>query len=200
MTGQIKILLFDLGGVLLRLNSPARTFDLPQSEESFLQQWIQSTAVRSFERGDVDATTFAASIVNELQLPYSADEFLRRFEAWPDELYQGVPELLDNIPKRYSKALLSNTNALHWHRKDLCGTLEHRFDNLFLSYVTGYLKPDAKAFRHAQETCACGPEEIAFFDDNPANVAAARELGCHAFLTRGIGELRSTLNALQVTI
>jgi len=200
LTEQIKVLLFDLGGVLLRLNSPARTFGLAQSEEEFLQQWIQSKAVRRFERGDVDATTFAASIVSEFRLPYGADEFLRRFEAWPDELYQGIPELLDSIPKRYSKALLSNTNALHWHRMDVNRTLEQRFDNVFLSFVTGYLKPDAGAFRHAQETCACEPGEIAFFDDNPANVAAAAGLGCHAFLTRGIAELRSALNALQVTI
>lgn len=199
LTDQIRILLFDLGGVLLRLNSPARTFGLPQSEEDFLQHWIHSESVRRFEQGDIDASTFAASIVNEFRLPYGADEFLRRFEAWPDQLYQGIPELLDSIPKRYSKALLSNTNALHWHRTDVNGTLAHRFDNVFLSYVTGLLKPDAEAFRHAMEICACKPEEIAFFDDNPANVTAAAGLRCHAFVTRGIGELRSTLNALHIT-
>lgn len=199
LTGHIRILLFDLGGVLLRLNPPAATFGLQQNEEDFLQQWIHSASVRKFEQGDVDAATFATSIVNELRLPYDADEFLRRFSAWPDELYEGVPELLNKIPQRYSKALLSNTNALHWHREDVAGTLEHLFDNVFLSYITGHLKPDAAAFRYAQDVCACAPQEIAFFDDNPVNVAAAAELGCHAFLTRGIGELRSTLNALCVT-
>ncbi|MGI9203712.1 MAG: HAD family hydrolase [Woeseiaceae bacterium] len=199
MTSQIRVLLFDLGGVLFRLNTPARTFDLEQSEEDFLQQWIHSESVRRFEQGTVDATTFAASIVKELRLPYGVDDFLRRFKAWPDKLYPGTPELLDSIPRHYSKALLSNTNALHWHRDDVAGALEHRFDNVFLSFMTGYLKPDTEAFRHAMESCACVPEEIAFFDDNPVNVAAAAGFGCHAFLTRGIGELRSTLNTLRIT-
>lgn len=198
MTSEIRILLFDLGGVLLRLNTPVSTFGLEQSEEDFLQRWIHSASVRRFEQGAIDATTFAASIVSEFGLPYEADVFLRRFEAWPDELYEGIPELLESIPQQYSRALLSNTNPLHWHREGVASALEHRFEKVFLSYVTGHLKPDVEAFQHAREAYACTPQEIAFFDDNPTNVATATEFGCQAFVTRGIGELRSTLRALRI--
>lgn len=199
MTTEIRILLFDLGGVLLRLNTPAHTFGLPHSEEEFLQRWIHSLSVRRFEQGLIDTDTFAANIVDEIKLPYNAEEFLRRFAAWPDELYSGILDLLDNIPAHYSKALLSNTNALHWQRDDIASVLEPRFEKLFLSYVTGRVKPDAEAFQHAQETYSCAPQEIAFFDDNPTNVAAAAGIGCRAFVTRGIDELRSNLDALGVT-
>jgi hypothetical protein len=55
----LKVLLFDLGGVLLRLNSPADIFGLQMSEEEFLQLWIHSPSVRQYECGSIDAETFA---------------------------------------------------------------------------------------------------------------------------------------------
>lgn len=196
MTTRCKVLLFDLGGVLLRLNTPASTFGLELSEEDFLQRWIHSSSVRRFEQGAIDADTFAANIVAEIGLPYDADEFLERFANWPDALYDGILDLLDEIPPGFSRALLSNTNAIHWQRDGVASALEHRFEKVFLSYVTGRLKPDTDSFRHVQEAFSCTPREIVFFDDNPTNVAAATNLGCQGFLTRGIDELRSALKPL----
>jgi putative hydrolase of the HAD superfamily len=196
LTAEFKILAFDLGGVLLRLNPPARTFGLPLTESEFLQRWIHSESVRQFEKGAIDPATFADRVIAEIELPYDAKEFLERFDSWPDDLYDGILDLLDEIPSRFSRALLSNTNAIHWQRDGIASALEHRFDKLFLSYVTGRLKPDADAFLYAQEAFSCAPGEIVFFDDNPTNVAAAARFGCQAFLTRGIDELRSTLKTL----
>lgn len=198
MKNAIKILVFDLGGVLLRLNTPTHTFGLQENAEDFLQQWIHASSVRQFEQGSMDAKAFAAKIVEEINLPYGADEFLARFEAWPDALYDGILDVLDDIPSQYSRALLSNTNAIHWERDGIASTLENRFEKVFLSYVTGHVKPDVDAFLHVQREFACKPHDIAFFDDNPTNVAAAARFGCQAFLTRGIDELRSTLDNLDI--
>ena len=198
MTTEVRILLFDLGGVLLRLNDPAQTFGLKLDEAEFLQRWIHSESVRRFEKGDLDPAIFATHIVAEIELPYTAGEFLERFASWPDALYDGILDLLDEIPPGFAKALLSNTNAIHWERDGIASALEKRFDKLFLSYVTGRLKPDTDAFRHAQEAFSCAPAEIAFFDDNPTNVSAAADFGCRAFLTRGIDELQATLRTLGV--
>lgn len=44
------------------------------------------------------------------------------------------------------------------------------------------VKPEPAAFTAALALLGCGPEEVVFFDDRPANVAAARELGLRATL------------------
>jgi len=194
----LKVLLFDLGGVLLQLNSPADIFGLLVSDDEFLQLWIRSPSVRQYEGGAIDAETFAAKVIQEVNLPYDAAEFLGRFKAWPREIYAGIPELLDRIPATYSTALLSNTNAIHWQQPGVASVLEKRFDRLFLSFATGCLKPDADAYAYARAAFRCNREEIAFFDDNPTNVESANSLGYNAYLTRGVDELGDTLEKLGV--
>jgi putative hydrolase of the HAD superfamily len=195
---DIKVLLFDLGGVLLRLNNQSETFGLPMEDGEFLTRWIHSAAVREFERGAIEAESFAKAIVIEADLPYDWREFLQRFDAWPDELYPGITDLLDSIPRQYERVLLSNTNAIHWHRDGVADELANRFERVFLSYKTGRLKPDQDAFDMVREEFGCSAEQIIFFDDNPANIAAASAIGCQSMLTRGADELRMSLAELRI--
>lgn len=187
---EIRVLLFDLGGVLLRLNDPLETFGLDLTHAEFMEQWLMSPSVREFERGAIDSDTFAANIVAEASLAYDATEFLRRFDAWPDQLYPGTLELLKEIPRHYERAILSNTNAVHWNRVNHDGRLTGCFDRIFLSCETGLLKPDVQAFAHVAASYDCAARHILFFDDNPLNVNAALELGCSAELVNGVDELR----------
>jgi hypothetical protein len=70
LMNDIKVLLFDLGGVLLRLNNQSETFGVPMEDDEFLTRWIHSAAVREFERGAIEAESFAKAIVIEADLPY----------------------------------------------------------------------------------------------------------------------------------
>ncbi len=177
---DIRLVVFDLGGVLLRLRDPVANFGISGSEHAFLERWLLSPSVREFERGAIDAAAFAGRMVQELGLPFSRQEFLERFDAWPEALYPETPALLDSIPDGIHRALLSNTNAAHWGRPDVAGALAGRFDWEFLSFRTGLLKPDAEAYRHVVDTCRVKPEEVLFFDDNPRNVKAAARIGIAA--------------------
>ncbi len=195
---RLKVLLFDLGGVLLRLNSTAEVFGLDISEQDFLQLWIHSPAVRQFECGAIDADTIAEKVVTEVGLTYDAAEFLQRFKTWPGEIFPGIPALLDRISPEFSTALLSNTNSIHWLQPGVASALENRLDRIFLSFATGYLKPDAGAYEYARAAFRCARDEIVFFDDNPTNVDAANSLGYEAYLTQGADELGNTLERLGI--
>lgn len=177
---DIRLVVFDLGGVLLRLRDPVANFRLAGAHDEFLERWLLSPAVRDFERGAIDAAVFADRIIEELGLAFSRDAFLERFDAWPEALYPDTLALLDSLPAGIRSALLSNTNAAHWGRSDIAGLLSGRFDWEFLSYQTGLLKPDAEAYRHVIDTCGVKPEEVLFFDDNPRNVQAAARIGIDA--------------------
>lgn len=191
-----KAIVFDLGGVLLRLRDPIENFGLSWTEAQFLELWLKSRSVREFERGAIDAETFAAMAVRELQLTMPPAEFLQRFDAWPEELFPDTLSLLDALPSTTKLVLLSNTNAAHWGRSSISGALAGRFDQQFLSFRTGLLKPDRAAFDQVSDACRCLPAEILFFDDNPLNVSAAARLGMKSFLTKGPADVRQALASL----
>lgn len=195
MTSQpeLRLVLFDLGGVLLQLNDPIATFGLDCSEADFHRHWLLSPAVREFERGAITAEQFAISVTREMRLPYNAKTFLARFVAWPGSPFPNAVDLVGRIPARYACAVLSNTNALHWQSIDIGSSFGHRFERYFLSYETGLLKPDEQAFTNVTQQYDCAPEHILFFDDNPLNVTAARESGMHAVLCRTGADLAEAL-------
>ena len=188
-----KVILFDLGGVLLNLNDPIETFGLKISEVEFMERWLRSPSVRTFESGGMNTEEFARNIVAEAELPYDWQEFLQRFDAWPGQLFKQTLSVLQAIPAKYNRALLSNINALHWGRDDIAGQLAGCFDHAFLSYETGLIKPDREAFELVVNTCNCKPCEILFFDDSPLNVTAAADYGIQAVLAIGIDAVSQTL-------
>ena len=190
---NFKVILFDLGGVLLELRDPISTFGLDIDASEFLRTWIMSPSVRALESGQINGKNFAQRIVTEMELPMDWQELLRRFDSWPAKIYPRAIDLIDRIPSTFSCAILSNTNAVHWERIDVSGNFGDRFDRYFLSYESGLLKPDREAFLQVCAGYGCRPEEILFFDDNPVNVAAARKERISALCVQGVEELETAL-------
>jgi len=193
MAAPVKIVLLDLGGVLLRLHDPLATFGIDMSDEGFLEKWLLSPAVRKLERGELDAEPFAEELVHEFSLPYSPQELLRRFERWPDALFDGIPSLLKTVAENHHLALLSNTNAIHWERDDTAGVLDPLIHSVFLSYRTGLVKPEPAAFEDVLEKLEAIADQVLFLDDNLLNIDAARQCGMQAKLTRGFDDLSKNL-------
>jgi putative hydrolase of the HAD superfamily len=191
---QFRVILFDLGGVLLRLNDPIEIFELQIDKAEFADRWLRSPAVREFERGAIDTESFAKRVVKEAELPYDWQGFLQRFDAWPDRLFDETIDVLNAIPDQINRALLSNINAQHWGRDEIAGQIADHLDQAFLSYKTGLVKPDREAFEMVTNTYACQPAEVLFFDDSLLNVSAAADFGMQAVHAVGIAEVSSTLH------
>jgi putative hydrolase of the HAD superfamily len=101
--------------------------------------------------------------------------------------------MIGRIPSHYRRALLSNSNVLHWRRVlDELG-LGAVFEHQFASHLTGKIKPDAEAFEHVLASLDCQAAQILFLDDNILNVEAARSIGMHAQLVRGAHEAQHSL-------
>lgn len=198
VSDRYRVILFDLGGVLLRLRDPISTFELQIDEAEFLRTWIMSPSVRSLESGRISAEEFARRVVVEMDLPMNWQEFLRRFDRWPDGFHPKAVDLLDRIPSRYACAILSNTNAVHWQQVNVPGKFGNRFDRYFLSYESGLLKPDQDSFLQVSASYACRPEEIILFDDNPLNVAAAGDVGMESVCVQDPDELEAGLMAAGI--
>ena len=193
---DIRVVLFDVGGVLVQLGGASVILDWlgnQISNQELWRRWLQSDAVRLFETGQIDDRTFAAGVIAEFGLSIQPREFLDSFVGWPTGLFPGTLELLERIPRRYQRALLSNSNALHWPRVlDEMG-LGPAIENHFVSHLTGRIKPDAAAFEHVLETLGCSAGQVLFLDDIALNIDAAAALGFNAVQVQGLSETRLAL-------
>jgi len=165
----ITAVLFDIGGVLVELDGVPTLAKL---------------------------MALAAAAVTELELPVTAEWFLEAFNDWR-RLQPGALELLDDIPKRYRVAALSNTSVSHWERIEAMG-LAQRFERLYLSHRIGRPKPSRQAFETALDDLAAAPSAVLFLDDIQSNVSAARARGLHAEVVADPREARIALEQYSV--
>jgi glucose-1-phosphatase len=190
------VVLFDVGGVLVELSGMETMLGWlgnSSTVDELWVRWLRSNSVRQFETGLMPAGEFAIGVTREFGLKIDPTQFLESFAGWPLGPYPGVPEMLARIPSRYRRALLSNSNALHWPRILNDMGLGAAFEHHFVSHLTGKIKPDAAAFEDVVASLACDPAQVLFLDDNLLNVEAARGIGMHAVRVQGPLEAQRVL-------
>jgi len=159
-------------------------------------RWIGSPSVQRYERGAISRQEFAAGVIRELDLPLAPDAFIAAFVSWARGPYPGATSLLRRLRGRYRIACLSNSNELHTpiHRR----SLEPLMDRCYFSDELGCVKPEQEAYQHAVRDLGVVPQRIAFFDDTPVNVEAARWVGLAAYEVEGVAGLTERLRAMGI--
>lgn len=201
MPSKISHLVFDLGGVIVRLRgTPILEAWIPgeHTPESLWMIWLSSEAPRAFESGKLDQNEFAERIVRELSLNVSVTDFTEHFSQLPIGPYPGALELLHDLKKRYTTSLFSNSNEIHWKRKMNEMQLRDAFHHKFASHLMGKVKPDLNAFLEVEDKLGVHASQILFFDDNQLNVDAARSVGFIASKVVGFDELKDSLKAHRI--
>lgn len=195
-----KNLIFDLGGVLLNIY-PQRTFEAFAAmgiDRSLLTEkyTLSNKVMLDFEQGDISPDELCAYIKELLPsnaCPLSIEQLKARImDAWcaligelPLYKWQRLVELRRN---GYNIFLLSNTNAIHWERisqdiSQLQGLpVEKYFDKIFLSYEMHLCKPSEEIFNRVLADIGISAADAIFFDDSPANCAAAEKVGMETVL------------------
>jgi putative hydrolase of the HAD superfamily len=199
LDSRIDVLLFDLGGVLVDFagfEELGRMLPGHPDRARVRSRWIQSPSVQRYERGAISRQEFAAGVIRELDLPLAPDEFIATFVAWARGPYPGAIPLLRRLRGRYRISCLSNSNELHTpiHRR----ALEPLMDCCYFSDELGFVKPEREAYEHAVRDLGVPPQRIAFFDDTPVNVEAARRAGFAAYEAEGVAGLTARLRAMGI--
>lgn len=182
--GQIEVVLFDIGGVLVRFSGLEVLRELTggDSELDVAARWLMSPTVRSYESGGCTDEQFAQGVVEEWGLPYTAAEFLEIFPTWLDDPFDGSEQMIRQTSARAAVGCLSNTNALAWRsiisHWPLSALFEDRYR--FLSFELGAVKPDLEIYERVIERLPVPPAHVLFLDDNPLNVEAAHRAGLRA--------------------
>ena len=190
---SIKLVLFDLGGVLLELNKSFIEEDselADQNSEDFWKYWLESETVKAFDKGLCEAEVFIRTLIKDLKISVSEEQLLVDFKAWLKGLYPGALELIADLKARgLTVGCLSNTNAVHWPELMEMG-LEGQFDYAFASHLVNEVKPHREIYEIAEKLSGFSADEILFIDDNQVNVDGARACGWHSDLCKGTQQAR----------
>ena len=195
-----KVLIFDLGGVLIDLYVErsfsallAMGVDAPLLTE---RNCLMNSAMMKYDRGDIPTEMMFGYIAS--QLPDAVREGwgdaldARLHEVWNMMLGEYAPykfhRLRELRERGYRVVMLSNTNDGHW------GELEHRFeatmgeplsnffDAFYLSYRMHRRKPEKEIFLELLAAEGVDAADCLFFDDSAENCEAARSVGIEAVL------------------
>ena len=197
LTGK-KVLIFDLGGVVIDLfvdRTFAAMVALGVPAEMLTEQGcLMNARMMQFDRGDITTGEMFAYIKSFI--PQSvADKLGAELD---DEVQRVWNLMLGDIPAAklqhlaalrgagYRVVMLSNTNSGHWPRiEQLFAQAAGKspaecFDALYLSYFMRRRKPEPEIFLSLIESEGVKPGDCLFFDDSAENCAAARALGIDA--------------------
>ncbi len=190
--GQIRTIIFDLGGVIITLDQPQaiRRFQeigLKDADQR-LDAYTQGGIFGDLERGAIDAETFRVELSKLVGHDVTYDECRYAWLGYCHELPKRNLEALRRLRSEgYRLVLLSNTNPymMSWVLSpDFDGeghSLEDYMDACYCSYKLGTMKPDTEFFHKVLLAEQTAPSEMLFLDDGPRNVAVASQMGIRTF-------------------
>ena len=197
---QFEYILFDLGHVLIELRGmpDLRKLFPGLSDRDIHRKWLSSQALQDFETGRIEAEEFAAKAPQQLGLDFSAQDFLDLYEGWLIGAYSESVPLIKKLKYQYRVGCLSNTSRMHMDKLRSTSELLDAFDNCFLSYEVGYMKPSPEIYQCVLDRLAISPDRILFFDDGIDNVEAAQQAGMRAEHVYGIEQLTQRIDELEI--
>ena len=194
-SSKIQHLLFDMGGVLVKLDWQ-RIISLLNTNEprdKIHDIWGHSHSAVQFETGKIDFNQFCQQFITEHQLTLDQESFATEFTHIILGDFEETEALLQQVSSHYSLHLLSNTNSCHWQRLQQISCMFRYLDQIFTSFQLNIMKPDIQIYQHVIERLQCSPENILFFDDGKENVLNARKVGIHAEQVFGPSDIRKKL-------
>lgn len=195
---EIRAVIFDLGGVILRTVDPqprtllAQQYGMTYAE---IEEVVFNNPVaRQGESGQATTEEVWAEVARRMNLTDDQVPAFRRQFFGGDKVDFSLIELIQSLRGKYRTALLSNTwivDLPRFLREDL--QIPDTFDVIISSAEVGVAKPNPEIFQVALEKVGAKPEEAVFVDDNFANIEAASAIGIRTVRFFDVDEARRAL-------
>jgi putative hydrolase of the HAD superfamily len=208
--GQIKNIIFDLGGVIINLDILKTISEFNklsnQPFESIYNQLQQTPVFDLFDKGQITEKDFFAELKKALQDEVTDEKLLSAWNAMLLDFPKHRLELLNKLKPNYRLFLLSNTNESHVleFEKILFAShgyknLEPFFEKVYYSCRMNQRKPNADIFESVLNANNLIAEETLFIDDSPQHVEGALTLGIKAMLLEKNNEVEDLLKELKLS-
>lgn len=196
-TGQTRVVIFDLGGVLIDWN-PRYLFRKLLTDEAAVDEFLGEVCTQAWnEEQDAGRPLAEATAALCARHPDRAELIAAYYGRW-DEMIAGAIDdsvvILEELDRRRVPLYaLSNFSAETFALARARFAFLARFRAIVLSGEERLTKPDPRLYRLLLGRHAIDPAEALFVDDNLPNVEAARRLGMTGHHFRSPAELRREL-------
>ncbi|MDH5397085.1 MAG: HAD family phosphatase [Cyclobacteriaceae bacterium] len=189
---KIKVLIFDLGGVVIDLHidrTLKRFAEIAGVDlEKLMISYGQPEFFRQYEKGLISTAEFRHEINEYLHTNLDDAEIDNAWNSMLGEIPKHRVEKLMSLRDSFQLMLLSNTNDLHLsrfneilHQSSGIAAMDEVFHKVYYSNEVKMRKPDAEIFRHVIDDNALNPAEFLFLDDTMENLKGAQKLGIQTF-------------------
>ena len=211
---DIKVLLFDLGGVIIDID-PSITINAlksmsKKSSEDFnaldYKYYKEESSLLNFffeyEKGNINDDKFRNGIRKFANLDLSNNKI---DHIWNYVIVKINKDLLDvvlSLKNRYKIMILSNTNFIHkvYYDKlvvDIYGkTLKQLFDKVFYSFEIRSRKPELEIYQKVIDKSSYSGKEILFFDDMKENLEIPKVIGMKTYHVEDITLIKQFLKKI----
>lgn len=198
---ELKILFFDIGGILLTngwgqesRKEAAKQFNLDYEEVSELHTFIFNV----YEAGSVDLDEYLDTVVFNHPRDFTREDFKEFMFSRSKEL----PDMLAWL-KEWKKDCGFRIVSINNEGKELNDyrvkkfKLHQCFDAFVSSCEVGIRKPDPKIFKLAMGIAQALPQQCVYFDDRKMFALAAQKLGIRAFQHTSFETTKTILEGLK---
>ncbi len=205
MAGEIKVILFDLGKVLVdfdhRRAAERMSVFCPKTAIEIYDLFFESQVTVAFEAGKITPENFYREVKNMLNLKLSYASFV---PIWNDIFFlspknRSVFRLVNSLRAHYQTAMLSNINVLHYEYVKKNFPVFGVFDKIFLSFELGAIKPDKKIYEQVIRRLRVSPREIFYTDDRAELVESAESLGIRGCVFTNFQQLVNDIAQAGIT-
>lgn len=198
---MIRNVVFDIGGVLLRLRYQSFIEYLAGAgiDMTNLPKWLEQVDLAAHERGEIGGEELLGRIAAMARRPLDPAELRSR---WLD-MFDRAHEMFDlaaGLKADYRVFLLSNIGDLHWTHLNARYGFDGLTHGVVASFRVGAIKPSAVIYRETERMFGLEPAATVFIDDLPPNVAGAQACGWQAIHHRDVAETCRGLRALGVRL
>ena len=206
MSVQVKVLVFDLGRVLVDFDHQRAAKRIShfcsKTPLEIYNLFFESGSTIAFEAGKITPENFYLQVKEmlDLKLNYASFEPI-----WNDIFFlsaqnRRVFALVNTLRKNYQTALLSNINILHYEYLKKNFPIFGIFDKIFLSFQLGLIKPDKEIYKKVIHDLKVSPQEIFYTDDRPDLVETAKSLGMRSCVFTDFSRLIEDLQETGIKI
>ncbi len=208
MEKGIKNIVFDLGGVLINLDTNRCLQKFRDLGVKNVEELVNSTHTQGIfsqlEHGNVSPAEFRNEIRRLANNDSLTDEQID--DAWLSILLEIPQEKLDlllEIRHKYRTFLLSNTNEIHfdWIRRTQFEKNGHQlsdyFEHCFLSHELGMAKPEDDIYEEVINEAQIFAIETLFIDDSEKNLNASMKWNFNTHLYQSGEDLKPIIQSLD---
>ena len=184
----MKYFIFDLGGVLsvpMDIKGLYNQIEWKINYDEFVKKFNFSKETEKAHKGELKTKEFFEYLKQYMNEDVTLSEFKDMYIN-NNIFFQDTIQIIKYLKKlEYTVCLLSNLKEIDYE-KFLQNFDTSIFDEMFLSYKLGMLKPDDNIYQYVIDKLKASPEDIYFFDDNKENVDSAIRNGIQAYQVTGL--------------